>query len=396
MNILIVAQVIPQSYFDVLTASLPQNAVLTVITGSDISGGNIMKCPKHDARSFKSRLICWVKFYYFMRKWTNTNKNLKFDMIFAISNPPINSYIGYKLKTTFNAPFVYMNWDIYPQCIEETFNNFFINKICNVWHSKNNKIFPKIDKIITIGNVMAKTINNSLKQKIDISVIPISTDTDFLYPIEKIKNPFCEKYNLSDKFVVLYSGKMGFGHNIELILDSAVKLEKYQDIMFVFIGHGPKYEVIETLIKEKNSKNILLLPFQPNEIFHYSIACGDIGIVSQEKKMSHLFMPSKTYDMMATGCAIIGICSGDDDLSNLINQKQLGFCVTDDCVETLENAILQLYTNKGKIDVMKQNARNCAVNEYNKSIVTRMYVEVFEDIIGKSEEYESSTNKYNV
>ena len=73
---------------------------------------------------------------------------------------------------------------------------------------------------------------------------------------------------------------------------------------------------------EENGKNVSLYPLQPEEMFHYSIACGDIGIVSQEKKLSHLFMPSKTYDLMATGTGIIGISNGDDDLSSNLIEKE--------------------------------------------------------------------------
>ena len=43
-----------------------------------------------------------------------------------------------------------MNWDIYPQIIEETYSNIVVKIVCKIWHKMNCYIYPKIDKVITI------------------------------------------------------------------------------------------------------------------------------------------------------------------------------------------------------------------------------------------------------
>ena len=153
-RVLIISQVVPQWYVDLLTRALGENVKIDIITGSDVKG-NVIHSPEHDPRSFKSRLISWYKHYRFMMKWLKENKKEKYNLIFAVSNPPINPVIGLKLKKVFNAPFVYMNWDLYPQVIEETIKNPFVQFVCKAWHKWNNKHYPEIDRILTIGRVMA-------------------------------------------------------------------------------------------------------------------------------------------------------------------------------------------------------------------------------------------------
>ncbi|WP_227148236.1 glycosyltransferase family 4 protein [Lacrimispora sp. 210928-DFI.3.58] len=380
-KVLIVAQVIPQWYVDTLTNALGKDVYIDIITGSEVKG-NVIHSPGHDSRSLKSRLICWAKHYLFMRKWMKNNKSNKYDMIFAISNPPINSYVGLKLKKTFHAPFIYMNWDLYPQVIESALHDPMARFICDIWNGWNSRNYKKIDQVLTIGNVVAKSMNAGLKSPINIKVIPIAADINRLKPISKWNNKFAIAHGLTDKFIVLYSGKMGMGHNIELILDAAKSLENRKNICFVFIGEGSKFEVIEAFIEKNNCQNIKLFPLQSEEMFPHSIACGDVAIVSQEGSMAHLFMPSKTYSMMACGQAIIGIGTEHDDLYELITKYEIGETVITGKKEELAEKILGLYEDNNKLKKYQEKARKVAEEHYAFTVIEKKYKELFQKVIG--------------
>lgn len=379
-RVLIVSQAITQGYVDTIIHALGQDVYIDIITGSNISG-NIIHSPMHDPRSVKSRFVCWHKHYAFIMNWMKKNSNKHYDLIFAVSNPPINPIIGVKLKKVFKAPFVYMNWDLYPQVIELSMNIPLAKLVCRVWSFFNNIIYAKIDKMITIGEVMAHSLTDGLKNNIPVTVIPLSVDTQKLKPILKDQNVFVNENNLNNKFIVLYSGKMGVGHNIEIILEAAERLRNFEDIQFVFIGNGSKYSLVENYLLEHKNTNISLFPLQPDDMFPYSMACGDIGIVSQEAAMAHLFMPSKTYSMMACGEAIIGVCTDHDDLFHLINQYEIGIGVTDESAETLANAIRNLYENRELLEIMKKNARDTAVNRYSVQVIENNYKKLFDEVM---------------
>ncbi len=379
-NVLIISQVIPQWYVDLLTSALGEDVKIDIMTGSDVQG-NVISSPKHNPASIKTRLKCWLNHYRFVTHWLHGNRNRHYDLIFAVSNPPINAALGLKAKKIFNAPFIYMNWDLYPQVVEIGIKNPLAQLVCKIWHKWNSRHYPQIDQMLTIGAVMAESLNSPLKQKINIDVIPIAVDTERLRPIPHEKNLFSIKYALVDKFVILYSGKMGLGHNIELILDASRKLFDYPDIEFVFIGEGPKYQVVENFIRKHECKNILLLPLQDEEMFPYSIACGDIGIVSQEASMARLFMPSKAYSMMACGEAILGICTENDDLYRMIVSKQCGETVTNESVETLVGKILQIKQSETLLEKYKQTSRIVAMEEYSLDVIKAKYQEIFSKIL---------------
>lgn len=380
-KILIASQVFPQWYMNTIYDALDGEADIDIITGSELRGKmNIISAPVHNPSSLASRFICWLRYYWFALKWAKSNKDKEYDLIFAVSNPPLNAKLGLKLKKIYNAPFVYMNWDLYPDVITGLMQNPLANLVCKIWSSWNKKNYPRIDKMLTIGNIMQETMVKGIYDKVNTEVIPIPVDTDLLQPIPKQNNPFVRSHGWEDKFVVLYSGKMGLGHNIELILDAALKLKNKENIQFVFIGNGQKYDVVENFIKKNSTKNISLFPLQQDDVFPFSMACGDIGIVSQEISMAHLFMPSKTYSMMACGEAIVGICSSRDDLNNLINTYEIGIAVTDGRADTLAAVIENLSENKELLEKMKKQSRSVAEKIFSINRIKEAYKKLFSEV----------------
>lgn len=381
MKVLILSQAISEGYVAILKAALPEECKIDIITGSKLKHYSYIEAPAHNPNSLKSRLRSWYQYYRFVTRWAKANTARRYDFIFATSNPPINSYLGVQLKKKLRSRFIYMNWDLYPQVIENIMSGFIPATLSRVWHFMNGRIYPKIDQMLTIGEVMGETINERFDKKLPVQIVPMFTDIQRLKPLEKKENQFCVDNGLSDKFIVLYSGKMGLGHNLEVLLESSRKLRKYEDILFLFIGHGQKYEMVETWIKEENPPNVKLLPLQPPDVFPLSMASGDIGFISQEKSAAKCFMPCKTYDMMACGMAILAYSEGKDDLSLLIKRCDMGGSISENSPEKLAAVIEGIYLDRVKKEKYGMNARRFAVEEFDVSIVSEKYRTVFSQFI---------------
>lgn len=379
-KVLIVSQVITQTYYDLLIKSL-HGCEVTLITGSEIQGDRIIKSPQHDPLSTKSRLKCWIKHYKFIMRWIHDNKGVKYDLVYATSNPPINSYIGIKLSKLFGCAFIYMNWDLYPQVIEGAINNPVARLICKMWRYWNKNNYPKIDCILTLGEGMAESIKEYMNKQVSVKVIPLGVDVDYLRPIKKNDNIFCVEHKIDNKFIVLYSGKMGRGHNIELILEAATCLEKYKDILFLFIGNGEKRKLVEDYIKSNKSDNVMLMDLQSDKIFPFSQASGDLCVVSQEKKMAKLFMPSKAYSALACGQGIIGICSNDDDLGKLINKYNVGKVVSNDKDREFADIVLFYYNNTVILNELGEQSRRVAEENFSLNNISYMYKDLFDSVL---------------
>lgn len=381
-NVVVISQAITQDYLDIIEKSLFGTAVI-LITGSNVQRHcdniKIIQSPQHDSRSIRSRFTCWIKHYFFIMRWARKNRRRNIHMIFATSNPPINSFIGLKIAKRFSAKFVYMNWDLYPQVVERSISKIFSLIPCYFWKVWNSKYYPKIDCMLTVGDAMEESINMQMKHRINIKVIPIGVNTEYIRPIDKKMNPLIKKNNFQGKFIVLYSGKMGYGHNIEMILECARKMSSNKNILFLFIGDGPKRALVEKYIEENITENVVLWNKQDYDAFPYSIGCGDIGIASQEKLLSKLFMPSKAYSHLACGQPIIGVCSEKDDLGLLISNNKVGMIV--DSSDSLKKCILHYFTDKNNYEATSRRARELAVSTYSYDRIIVQYQKLFSDIL---------------
>ena len=378
---LLISQSQDGSYVNLIKYSLSNSGCsLTVFTGkfSDVEKEiEIVKAPKYDSTSFKSRFKTWFVYVKTANKYLKNNID-KFDAVMFTSNPPVNqSLVRYVQKK--GKKCIYLIWDIYPDCIEKTFGKK-VAVITNLWRKINRSIYKKCDAVLTIGEVMKQNILKSYKD-LSVEVIPYHADTEFIKPIPKEENPFVKENGLLDKKVFMYSGKMGFGHGFSEMLTVAEQLKNRQDIMFMFIGHGQAFKDIEGFIKEKGLENAKILPYQPLDMLPYSLGAADTAFITIKEETDGLFLPSKVYDAMASGSAIIAISGENNDVAAMLNEENIGICVKPGSVEQLKNAILKLADDNEYLSSCQQNARKHAVDKYNIECVVDGYAKLFAKII---------------
>lgn len=379
-NLLIINQALNLSFLKLLERLASEFDDSILITGSYPDGTighlKIVHAPPHNPASIISRLKSWIQFILFVIKWIRKNRT-SFDLVFVTTNPPIAPFLALYLKKSRKWPYILLVWDIYPDIIERS-NHFKILKpLFVIWRFGNSKVYKNANVIITIGEKMASTIRKQVPWlNLDIKIIPNFSDPDRIKPIPKKGNWFAQKYNLIDKFVILYSGKMGLGHDIETILGAAKLLSSHKDIMFLFIGHGEGYNIVQEFIRRENPPNVLLLPLQPEEVFPFSIAVGDIGIVSQERGLENLFMPSKIYDMMAAGLAIIGISEGENDLKDTIERYKIGINTSIRSAKELADNILILKNNPDYLHFCRKNSREAIIKYFNLENIYKKFHKV--------------------
>lgn len=262
--------------------------------------------------------------------------------ILYYSNPPM-SYFN---TLFFSNPFSIVVFDTYPDAlrligIKES------SLMYRFWEKVNKKVFSKAVQIITLSEGMKKQLGNYVNNK-KIKVVSVWSASDTFKPIAKNLNPFLKKHNWVDKFIVLYSGNMGIGHKLEVLIDVAKQLEEKEEILFLFVGEGAKKKTLIDLVKKNELQNVYFLTWQDAETLPYSLAAGDIAVVALEPEATHASVPSKTFNYMAVGAPILAIGSPGSELDNLINANELGYYANDENFDEISGFILNLYNEKEK------------------------------------------------
>ena len=75
------------------------------------------------------------------------------------------------------------------------------------------------------------------------------------------------------------------------------------------------------------STNVRFLPFQPRERLPLLRAASDVQVALYEKGSARFSMPSKVYEIMASGRPVLASADADSDLWRLVRDVRCGICV---------------------------------------------------------------------
>lgn len=300
--------------------------------------------------------------------------------LLIVSNPPFLPLIGTLLKTIRGQKYIFLVHDVYPEIAVKLGYLSDRELMTRIWDWVNKAIYARADFIVVLGEYMEKEVRKKLKDSGKTQVIHNWADKDFIKPIKKEENSFCEKYGLKKKMVVLYSGNIGLSQDLETVILAANELKDNTDIVFVFIGEGGKKAKLIKMAEDFKLDNVLFLSYQPQENLPLSLACGDIAVVSLEKGIEGLAVPSKLYTSLAAGQAIVGLVGEKSEIADVIKKYSCGFRVDQGDVEGLIEFLERLYDDQKLLNEMKSNARKCFEENFEKAMAIDKYFEIVREI----------------
>jgi glycosyltransferase involved in cell wall biosynthesis len=201
-------------------------------------------------------------------------------------------------------------------------------------------IVRRADAVITLGEAMAARLVQKGARPDRVHIVPNWADPDAVRPIEPAANPFRAAHGLDGKRVVLYSGNMGRGHDIETVLAAAGMLREREDLVFLFIGDGAKRPLVERAAR--GNPCIRLLPYQPRAALAQSLSAGDVHIVAQDANTAGLIEPSKLYGAMAVARPVLVIGPEATEVSRTVRQEEIGEVVANRNAQGAKEAIVRL------------------------------------------------------
>ncbi len=256
---------------------------------------------------YPRRVFSWLQYLiqalFWIGRWPRKTPLLLF------SNPPLLPWLGVLMRRLRGHPYGVMVHDIYPDLLVRLGVVSERHLITRVWRGLNRKGYEHAEVVMTLGECMAA----NLAQQFDagrtnagrIEVIYPWADTEVIRPIPKEENWFAQRYNQVDKLTVMYSGNMGIAHDIETMLAAAQRLQDVPDVHFMFIGAGPKWSLVADTIHEKKLTNVTLLPWQPEADLPFTLATGDMAVVSLESYAQGLAIP-KSRVRAGRGLCVVG------------------------------------------------------------------------------------------
>ena len=306
----------------------------------------------------------WVLFFFVWKR--------KYDAIIVHQTSPITQAIPAVILGKLRRTKVY-TWvlDIWPDSAMSRFSS----KKGLAWKILNgvtNWTYRNSHKILISSKPFKALVNRDYDYSEKIVYFPNWCD-------DILKKPQVETPPIPSGYVLMMAGNLGNGIGVESIVELVEKLRDEDDLKFVFVGGGSKYEEMCDVFKSKELTNVYMLGRVPFEMIPSLYSKADAMLLTLRKTdLPHLTatVPARAQSYMAAGKPILGMINGG--AADLIAEMDCGYCVEAGDVDGLVTYIREVVlTDRQAFAKKGDNGRTA----YKKYFVKDLCINNLENIL---------------
>jgi len=239
-------------------------------------------------------------------------------------------------------------------------------------------LYRRADKIISVThNFKSELIERGVDGK-KIDVVLNGVDLSKYEPVSHKDETFAEQYNLKNKFVVGYVGTHGLAHSLDKIVEAAELLVDLKDVRILFAGGGAAKSGVEQLVKEKNLKNIVLIPRQDKALMPNLWSLCDISLISlKNTDLFRTVIPSKIFESMGMGLPMV-MTSPVGEATGILEDSHSGIIVKPESPKELARIIRELHGDRLRLAKLALNSSKAAKEYDRKQLAELMLTKIKE------------------
>ncbi len=309
------------------------------------------------------------------------------DVVVCFTTPPFIALAGWSLRLLRGSRFVYWVMDLYPDLPVACGVMKPDSITTRLFEAINRFCLKRADRTVVLGRCMQQRVLDKgapADRVVHIGVWPGQRDSADAPPPARLDNPYRKEWQLGDRFVVMYSGNFGLGHDVETMLEAAKSLHEDPEwadrVRFVFAGGGKKKTTVEAFVHEHKLTNCVLAPYQPRERLSDSLSCADLHLASLLEGVEGIMVPCKLFGIMAAArpCAFIG--HPTSELSRVLAENDAGTTVRQGESDALAAFIKGLADDPERALRLGANARRALDTAYSTDAACRQWQRLLEAV----------------
>jgi glycosyltransferase involved in cell wall biosynthesis len=303
----------------------------------------------------------------------------KVDVVYATSTPLTVGIPALAARWFRGEKFVFEVRDQWPESVIELgiLKDRLLIKIL-LWLEK--IIYKNASSIITVSQGMAESIQNIVKNKKPVYVIPNGADLE-LFTSKVDDREIRKEKGWGNKLVFLHTGAMGKINDLSFVVRAAAKLKERDDIRFVLIGDGNQKPVLEERVKQLGLGNVQILPSVAKQELSAFLAAADVimVVIGNFPIIERHASLNKFYDGLSAGKPLLLNYSGWQREILEVNAAGFGcdLCSLDEFVEK----VLYLNSHREELLQIGRNARRLAEEEFDRDKLAAQAMSVLEAVL---------------
>jgi colanic acid biosynthesis glycosyl transferase WcaI len=212
-----------------------------------------------------------------------------------------------------------------------------------------------------------------------LSVIPNFVDTDFIRPLPR-DNPVARRLQLQDRFVIGHAGNLGLAYDFESLLQVARRCRQNSDMLFLIVGDGVRRGELADIVARDELHNVCMLPYLPEAELPFLRAAMDVQLSLYRKAAAQSSLPSKLYEIMASGRPAVVSAERGSDLYQLVTASGCGLVVEPEHADQLYSALLKLHGDQAYRELLGSRGREAALRSYSVTAAVDAYAQLIDKV----------------
>lgn len=303
----------------------------------------------------------------------------RYDLVLVVTAPPTLPLAARSFARLTNTPYVYLVYDLYLDLalalkLVKTDSQMVrsMQRVQKSW-------LRSSSKVIVLGRCMRDLVAERYDVALEnIEVVPIPSSDLMIQP--RGRDTEFRRANALGGFVVLYAGNFARYQDFDTLLDAAKLLRARSDITFVFVGDGTRRGHIAQRIENDGLHNVRLLPFVSEDQLSDMLASADASLVTLERGTAGLAVPSKFYNIMASGRATVAVIDPHSEVARVIEENDCGVCIEPENPQQLAQVLLDLTDDRERVEQLGRNARAACEAHYSLPHIANRFHSIFQTV----------------
>lgn len=233
-------------------------------------------------------------------------------LVVGLSTPPLLGVLAVAIARLRGARAVYWVMDVYPDLAVELGTLAPGARSTRALRALSRWALLRADLVVALGEEMERRLKR-LAPAANVVVVHNWADERAFAGDAAGRDACRAARGWSDSFVALYSGNLGLAHEFDTVLAAAERLRASPDILFAFVGTGPRRRELEAAAGARGLANVRFLPPVPRDELEASLASADVQLITLKPGIEGLLVPSKIYGILASGrpCLYVGPRRGE-------------------------------------------------------------------------------------
>jgi colanic acid biosynthesis glycosyl transferase WcaI len=320
--------------------------------------------------SVPRRILAWIGFHV-----VSTVAGLvavpRPDVILAPSPPLSIGVSAWLIASIRRAHFIYNVQEIYPD-IAVNLGALRNRRLIAALEALERFVYAKASLVTVIAPRMRTRLLTKGVPEAKVRVVPNFVDLDRVVEAPR-DNDFARAHGLQHVFTITYAGNMGPAQGLEIVLEAARLLADERRVRFLLIGEGMLRERLTRDAAALPSRNVVVLPYQPNALMPQIYGASDISLVPQAAATGSDAIPSKVYRIIASRRPLIAVTEAGSDLAALVRDAACGVIVAPGDAAGLARTVREALAYRSVWSEMGSRGREYVVARYTRGVIGGEY-----------------------